>query len=74
MLASDIFTANIAVGNIRFKYHSIEMEITNKTMNEVLSSIMFTIRPDPNVAKMKIIAKQTQYHEYLIIIVYHTIS
>ena len=43
-------------------------------MNEVLSFIMFTIRPDPNVAEMKIIAKQTQYHEYLIIIVYHRIS
>ena len=74
MLASDIFTANQAVGNIWFKDHSIEMEITNKTMNEVLSFIMFTIRPDPNVAEMKIIAKQTQYHEYLIIIVYHRIS
>ena len=43
-------------------------------MNEVLSFIMFTIHPDPNVAEMKIIAKQTRYHEYLIIIVYHRIS
>ena len=43
-------------------------------MNEVLSFIMFTIHPDPNVAEMKIIAEQTQYHEYLIIIVYHRIS
>ena len=73
MLVSDIFTANVAVGNIRFKYHSMEMEITNKD-NEVLSFIMFTIRPDLNVAEMKIIAKQTRYHEYLIIIVYHRIS